>query len=551
MGITDPALTQLIGMLTKAALRQLARMVKRPLGAFFAIFMLVVFSAGAIPNVMLAISGQTATGGMIDQMGTALPLMMYAGLVMLILGDGGDSLLELRPPELQFVLAGPFSDAQILSYRLLTLALGWIPISFLFTLFLLPQLGSLVGGVVGITCGGAFLTLLSLMYTLSKPNLPGALVQTIRVGMLLVFLAVAAETALTVVRSGDSPSPLALAKLAAGGWVASITCAIFQPFTQALQSGYGIRLSVCTCLSLSMVVLAIVGCYRVQTGFAEMAVAGVTRRQAKLDRIKSGNLYSAKNRKATSRWTLPSFKWLCGVGPVAWLQILSALRRTGRMLPGLLGLSLLATCMSAAVLSAYPGVLSEGKRQFAVPIALGISAYVCLLVSLTIQTGFNASERLLTWYRTLPLRPISIAIGMAAGTSVVLITIQTAVFLPALMLTSRPLVESFAVYFAVGCFLVSYATQMNLVSVTFQLRPMPQGTPDVFQGARAMLYMMALSVAMLPAILFALGGAGIAGAIIGFSITNCAIAAGLMLLAIQPAFWWLTGDRFISRDSVD
>ena len=551
MGITDPALTQLTRMLTKAALRQLLRLVKRPIGAFFAIFMLVVFSAGAIPNVVLAISGQAATGGMIEQMGAALPLMMYAGLVMLILGDGSDSLLELRPPELQFVLAGPFSDAQILSYRLLTLSLGWIPISFLFTLFLLPQFGSLVGGVVGITFGGAFLTLLSLMFTLSKPSLSRVMVQTIRLGLLLVVLGIAAETVVTVFRSGDSPSLLALAKLAAGGWVASISCAIFQPFTQALQCGYGIRLAVWACLSLSMVVLATVGCYRVQTGFAELAVAGVIRRQAKLDRIKSGNLYGSKNRKATSLWTLPSFKWLGGVGPVAWLQILSALRRTGRMLPGLFGLSLLATCSLAAILSAYPGILSGSKRQFAVLIALGIAAYVCLLVSLTIQTGFNASERLLTWYRTLPLRPSSIAAGMAAGTSVVLIAIQTAAFLPALVVTSRPLVESFAIYFAVGCFFVSYSTQMNLVSVTFQLRPMPQGTPDVFQGARAMLYMMALSVAMLPAILFAAGAAGIAGAIIGFSITTCAIAAGLMLLAIQPAFWWLTGDRFISRDAVD
>lgn len=137
---------------------------------------------------------------------------------------------------------------------------------------------------------------------------------------------------------------------------------------------------------------------------------------------------------------------------------------------------------------------------------------------------------------------------MIAGTTSVLAALHLALLLPAIAITTQSWAHCVALLFAGLAIDIAFASAINLVSATTGLRPMPQGTPDAFQGVRAMVFMFAFALAMFPSIISGASGALVSGAIFGFSWAGCAIGAGLAIIAIQPFFWWVSGERFVQSE---
>ncbi|QDV43484.1 hypothetical protein Enr13x_33410 [Stieleria neptunia] len=545
----DPALTQLMRMLMRAAVRQGWRLVKKPAGAFFTLFMLAMVSFGLMPTVVMALGDQKQPSSIIAELlGSSIPVLMYAAAAAMVSTDSGKALLELKPPELQFVLAGPFTNSQILSYRLLTFGIGWLPLSFFFSVFLLPHFGSLLGGFLGIALGGAFITMIAFQYTLVRSRISPTGLRAIRWCAVASLALIALEVAQQLLWSSEAYSVAMISRAINGGWAARGLTFPFRPFALLMERPVGIEWLWSLLTSAALVAGITVSCYRTNGGFSELAVEGVARRQKKLERIRGGNVYGVSTSNVERPQMLPTFGWLGGVGPVAWSQVTSAIRRTGRLVPGLILIGMVAAIAAAVLLRFSPDAIPDPVRTYAVPIALAASAYVGFLVSITAQSGFSANRRLLTWYQTLPIRPMAIAMGMVSGTATVLIAIECAFCLPALVVSSLTLVQSLSVVFAGGAFSLAFASMTNFISAVTGLRPMPSGTPDVFQGARALIFMMILGLSMTPIMLFAVGSAAIAGVLVGFSWTFCSIAAGLAMLAGLPVMWWYSGIRFVDSE---
>ncbi|WP_182864921.1 putative ABC exporter domain-containing protein [Rhodopirellula sp. JC639] len=547
----DPALTHLMRMLMRAGFRQAWRLIKRPSGAFFTLFMLAMVGFGLMPTVVMTLTAeQQPPSAFARVVADSIPLLMYIAAAAMVATNSGEALLELKPAELQFVLAGPFTNSHILSYRLLTLAFGWLPISVFFAVFMLPHLGSFLGGLLGISSGGILITMLAFQYTLLKPRLSPGVLRAIRLAALTSVAVILIEAAGRVSGVDESYSITVVSQAINGGVAARVLSLPFRPFATVMTNDLGIELLIGQLISLGLIAAITVSCYRTNRGFSELAVEGVARRQKKLERIRGGNVYGFSTRNAERSQLLPAFGWLGGVGPVAWSQVTSAVRRTGRLVPGIVVLGIVAAIAAAAVLQLFPDTIPDTGRTYAVPIALAASAYLGFLLSITSQTGFAASPRLLTWYQTLPIRPMAIATGMVSGTATLLIAIQLALCLPALVISSQGVAASLSMLFAGAAFSVAFATMTNFIAAVTGLRPMPGGTPDVFQGARALVFMMILGLSMTPILLLAVGSAGVAGAVFGFFWTYCSIAAGLAMLAGLPALWWYAGTRFVDSDSV-
>ncbi|TWU34296.1 putative ABC exporter domain-containing protein [Novipirellula artificiosorum] len=545
----DPALTTLMRMLMRAGLRQAGRLIRKPSGAILTLVMLVMVSFGLIPSLVFAWTSEDPSHSIFATLLTgSIPLVMYAMAAAMIVTGAGDSLLELRPPELQFVLAGPFTNSHILSYRLLTLLLGWIPLSACLSLFMLPYFGSFLGGFLCLALGGPFIVLISFQYTLVKPNLSSVTIKAIRWISLLSLLVVALETSRSLWNADEEYSVAMISQSINDGWVAQCVSVPFLPFAKLLHGEFSVRLLLNASICTGLVALVALCCYQTNSGFAELAVEGVARRQKKLERIRGGNVYGVSSRKMERVRRVPVFGWFGGVGPVAWSQIVMAIRRTGRLIPAVVFVGVVAAVLAATLMRVDPNVLSSVQRSYAVPIALAASAYLGFLITMTAQTGFSANRRLLTWYQMLPIQPISIAIGMVAGTGLLLVALQLALCLPALVVTSQSWIECASLFFAGVAFSIAFASTINFVSATTGLRPMPQGTPDVFQGARAMIYMFVLAIALIPTILFGGVMAGLAGAMLGLSWTVCSIAAGSAMLSLQPILWWFAGERFVQSE---
>lgn len=545
----DPALIFLMRLLMRAARRHAWRSVKTPAGAFLAIFMLIMFAFGLVPMVTVSMTnGAAASSGLMPTISQHIPLVLFAMAVFLIATESGDSFLELKPAELQFVLAGPFTDTHILSYRLITLFLSWVSLCLVFSLFLLPHLGSFWGGVAGMVLGGAFIMLIAFQYTLVKSKLAPWVSQLIRLSGLFCLAAISLETSLMVIRSQQVFSTALVSEAVESGWVASICTTPFVPFAGLIKGVTGDGMLIDLLLSSMLVGGLLSSCYWSNAGFAELALEGVARRVKKLERVRAGNVYGRSARKAERSQLLPAFPWIGGVGPVAWSQITSVLRRSGRLVPGLLVIGMLAAVGALVYLRVNPDGVTDVLRTYAVLIAQGAAAYLGFLFTMSSQSGFAASRRLLTWYQVLPIHPFAIAAGMVWGMVLLLSVIQVAICLPALVLTSMTWMESLAILFAGASFSVVFASTVNLLAAATDLRPIPQGTPDVFQGARGLVFMMVLGMSMTPILLFAASAAAVAGVVLGISWISCSLAAGGTMLCISPALWWYSGARFVHRE---
>ena len=236
---------------------------------------------------------------------------------------------------------------------------------------------------------------------------------------------------------------------------------------------------------------------------------------------------------------------------MAWSQVTSVLRRTGRLVPGVIILGCVTAVSAALVIRMDPAAMPAQLRLYAVPVSIAATMYVGFLFTMTAQTGFAASRRLLTWYQVLPIHPLAIAFGMVCGTATILIAIEFAFCLPALAVTTRPWIDSLSQMFAGAALSLAFASTINFVSAVTDLRPMPQGTPDVFQGARGMIFMFVMGLTLIPIVSFGVGTAALAGAILGVSWPVCAISGGLGMLAPMPILWWYSGHRFVLSEPTD
>lgn len=545
----DRTLNGLIWTLMRGAIRKTWRMIKTPSGALMAAFMLFMIGFGVVPQLMMAFFSEgEAKTGLVTIIADALPPILYVATVMLIITDAGKSMLELRPPELQFVLAGPFSNSHILSYRLMTVMIGWTIMSLFFACLMAVHFATWIGGFLFVAIGGGFVMMLTFLYTLLSPRIRPTFLWLFRIGILLGIVILVGEASWRLSASGQGDWSEQVNSALSGSVSGKILGFPFQPFSFLASQELGLPMLANALLSGLLFVTVVGCCYASNANFSELAVEGVARRQEKLNRIKGGNVYAVKVRKAQRKQLLPVFPWWRGAGPVAWSQLTYAIRRTGRLLPGILLIGILAAIVAFCATIQFPRQLTDNQMRFAMPAAMGVATYIGFLVSLTSQTGFTANLKLLTWYQLLPVRPIPLAVGMLAGMVALLMSIRMACFFVAAVLSNQPADEIVSILIASMVFDLSFASMINFVAATTDLRPMPQGTPDVFQGAKGMVFMLAMSVAILPILIITAISVVVVGLLLGFSWTPCSWAATAGLLAPLPAIWWVSGHRFLKRE---
>lgn len=545
----DPALRQLIWFQTRGSIRQIWRRVKTPSGAIMGLVVLMCLGFTVLPSLMMLILHKGAFMSSSQPFWTPLvPLILFVVANQMLASQSGQKMMELRAPELPFVLAGPFSPAQVLTYRLATLIFNWGLMSLFFAAVLSAQFGRFLGPYLGIFLGGGFIFSLSYLKALLTPRLGPSTLRGIRTGLRLTLLVIVFELSWLISRNPEFLSLKSIAVLVDSSYLATILSAPFLPFAYLLTGDLSWQTVANGLIGGAMVVVALACCYLFNDGFAELAVEGVARRQERMSRIRGGNLYALKPKSAEVRSRLPLFGWWGGVGPVAWSQLTMMLRRTGRLLPGILLLGLIAAVGIKVAMSTGLVSLAPEYRLHSFLIAMGTGSYLSFLVLMTSQLGFSMNSSLLTWYQALPTRPLPLAIGMATGNLMLLWSFRSAFALVGLTLSNQPWSDSLAILLGFLVLDTMLTTVLNLVPAATRLRLKNEGVPDIFQGVRAMAFMFVVMLVMTPIILVGILAAVIGGALFGFTIVACVSSAALVLLTLMPPIWWLTGFRFQQRE---
>ncbi|OYP28931.1 putative ABC exporter domain-containing protein [Rhodopirellula sp. MGV] len=545
-----PALLRLIGALAFAALRKFGQICRKPTGLIFVVFILGCFGFGVAPSILIAFHpDQSEMASSVRRLQPVLPIMLSLVFFGLILTDSGRGMLELRPPELQFILAGPFTSTQILSYRLITVALALLPLFCVGSVVLRPHVARWDACLVGVVLTFATMIMLAFHYTLIKPRLTSGMIACFRWGIITSTFVLMLESVFVFRQHLSNFEFDQFVQAIAATWSGRILGAPFYPFVQTAIASDTLKLLQYASISCGILGLTTCSCYLFSSGFAELAVEGVARRQQRLESLRRGSSGMAKSgRERKARFSLPALPYMSGLGPVAWLSLTSAWRRTGKLLIGLTIASLMASLGLSVYVTVFPEVIPNVVRLFVSWGAFGVAAYVGVLVAMGTSGGLTAPPRTLTWYYLLPISPYAIAIGATAGSTATLFAVQCVLQIPAIALTTQPWFDAVSILLLGLVFALILSSVISFVSVTTGIRPMPQGTPDVFQGARVLVFMMLVGLALVPPLLFAFGTAATTAALFGVRQAAFAIGGAVGAAIWLPAIWWYSGLQFRQRE---
>ena len=547
--VFSPALNQLRWMLAGAVLRNARKKLSSPLGALMGVVMLLFVVGGFVPFLFIALHGDGIGSLPVNRfMLSSSSFLFFVFTAYVIANDLGKALVELYPPELQFVLAGPFSNRQILAYRICTLGMGLLPSCFLFGLFCTPIVGGFFQAFAALFLAGSLLIVIAVLRALLTPSLSSRTTDAIRWSLYAGLSLSAIELSLAFRRNIDGLSWESAEAIVQNAWCTRLFGFPFLSIGGLFNADSTTQWCVSALIVSGLTLVGIVACDYLNAGFAEIAVEGVGRRQQKIARLKGGDTFGGVTVKANRKpkYT-PDFSWLMGVGPIAWNQVVMARRKSGGIIR-FFGMLSVVAIVAGLVLRYRYGIYPQEQSTKVLPIVMGVVLYLSFLISFFLALGYSGSRRLDQIYAMIPVSPFSLAVGMTAGSTFVLWCIRLAVFFPAMVFENESGLACLGVLSAGMAMDLALTSSINLVSAATGLRLMPDGAPDIFHGVRAMWFMLLVTLAMLPAITCATISALIGLFAFDFRWGGCGMLVAITLVMAQPLNWLLTSVFFDRRE---
>jgi len=138
---------------------------------------------------------------------------------------------------------------------------------------------------------------------------------------------------------------------------------------------------------------------QIDVNYLESSVVASQKRYALLQRRRRGGSMIVKPRAS---WRLPPLPWLGGAGPIAWRQLLTALRG----LHGLLSYFLIIFLIAVAPMFFQAHKSSEGMG-----ILIGQMCFISMITSRIMSFDFRGDIDLMDWAKSLPIRSMAIVLG--------------------------------------------------------------------------------------------------------------------------------------------
>jgi hypothetical protein len=385
------------------------------------LFFSCIFLQPIVSYVVTAGHGDHANS--LERMRRFGPLGLLAYCAMTLLFSSGERAITFTPAEVNFLFPGPFSRRQLLAYKIAGSVLGCLVTSLFMMLLTLSSGTWPVASYIGMTLTLLFLFLFGMALGLVVNTLGARAYSRSRQILLGVLLLVVVVALFSVGRDllqlNSAPQLLQRVEqslvmqlvLAPLGWfVHTFTARSFQELL-----AYGWR---CLAIDAALVVLV----FALDADYLEASAVASERVYARLQRIRQAGASAAWYTPGKgSRYSLPSLPWWGGVGPIAWRQMLAALR-------SLRGLTIFLAIIGGAVLIVPVIAIVGGERsdQPALGVILAGAVAVLSLVSLpaTLTFDFRGDIDRMDVLKTLPIAPWRIVIGQLLGGVLLLGAIQ-------------------------------------------------------------------------------------------------------------------------------
>jgi ABC-2 type transport system permease protein len=538
-----PALFQLILLLNKAAIRRALRGARTVRGALLLLFSLGFIALMIVPQILsaIAMNSQPQHLRFADTAESFASLGLLALALLSIFSSAGEKALYFTPAEVDLLFPAPFSRRALLIYKLGKTAIGLVVMPLIFSVCMLIYFRSWLCAFVGLILTFAMLQLLGMATAMVSQIVAESIYTRVRkivltVVLILLFLGFG--------QVAGRVQGLGIRELVAGlraSTALRVLVAPFEVYTRAIFAeawfpdllawGAG-------ALAIDLGLLFLI--LKLDANYLESAAAISQKLYERLRRARVGGGVAMPASARAGRFRLPLPPRLAGAGPIAWRQILLAIRTSRHFLIIIL---ILGGFVVAGELFVPTG--PNGPGAVAVPVmGVAMTMYLTLLFTIQLPWAFRGDVDHIDFLKTLPIHPMILTVGELAGGALLLTLAQ--LFLFVLFTAAAP--AGAAVTLVTAAFLAPFNAMLlsltNLIFLIYPVRAPVAGTFD-FQVMGKWMFFFFLQMAMLLLLLgipAALGG--LAYLVSGYSLAAFGVTTWLMLAAELPPLVMLVAWAF-------
>lgn len=302
----------------------------RQFGLVLLVFLFVgMIAASQVASVTLSEDGAAAIQSL--RFGAAMPFWALLYLLATWLTAAADRGLVMRPAEIHFLVAGPFSTREILTLNLIRLAYRAFVSALFLAIVAWAYMQNFMAGLVGIWLVLSVSLLVGMIASLAARNALPRVVRGTRVVISVVAIAVLALMISQAVQSLDAAgSDLSFSKVAAaagdspaGKFVLPPVQWMFAPL-QADRFWPDVPLQLLFRLPILIVLVLLV--FAIGGGFGEAATERTDRAMARRQASLRSGMSGGGNWFRNFYFSIPDFGRWGGVGSVAWMEMTQAVR---------------------------------------------------------------------------------------------------------------------------------------------------------------------------------------------------------------------------------
>jgi Putative ABC exporter len=540
-----PALFKLIALSTKSMLRRTFRGAKTVRGAFLLLFTIGILVLSLAPSVVTAVTLRSLEekpnfSGMAEPY---LPSVIMVLCLLFAFTSGGQMAFSFTPAEVDFLFTAPFDRRELLIYKLSKTILGLVFTALLLTISFLPVLTSWLSAFVGLMLTLALVQEVTLMTGMVAQIVAEHAYSRMRKLILAGLAAVAAAGLAQTYRQAQAQSVSELVHGFANTWPAMVVLAPFKVFSNVILADKLFPELVCWGAAAAAIDLGLlVVILKLDADYLESAAAISQKIYEQLQRSKQGGGIALPASQGSLKFRVPRLPWLGGAGPLAWRQILTAVRTSQYAIIMSLFVGVGLFIIASSVPKSGPGA------ELVTPsFGIGILVYLSFIFAMQLPWAFRGDIDHMDCLKSLPVSPLALVTGELAGGVALLWTIQLVLLAIMLATGSSPLLTS-----ATAAFLLPFdllmLTASNLVFLIYPVRMMPGTSADFQFVGRMMLFMLLQMLILVPTLGIPAGLGAIAFWISGFSWPVFAVTTWLVLVAELLPLLMLLAWTFIRFD---
>ncbi len=500
----NPALFRLLLLLNKASWRRTLRGMRTIRGALVVLFILGFFG--------LMIGNQIWFGsraGFRPPPGTippfATPSLLGLALIF-VLTSAGEAAVYFTPAEVDMLFAGPFRRRELLTYKLVKTLLSVLVMSAIFSVSMLSSLPYWPRAYVGMVLSLGMIQLLGMVVALGGQIVAERAYTRGRQAVLLVLAVLVLVGLGEVFRKTPGESIGQLIANLRESPIFVVLLAPFEVFTRVIFAARwfpDFAMWTAGALAIDAALLWLV--FRLDADYIESAATISQKVYERVRRTKQGGGVAMPAGAGAARLRLRSLPWLAGIGPLAWRQLLIAMRTSRQVLIITL---IMGVVFSLGFVFSQKGAMPAGASQLIPVMGTSLIFYLTFLFSMQLPWAFRGDVDHIDFLKSLPIRPEMVAVGELAGGVTLLSALQFVLL--GLLTAASP--TSWTGMLAAAAFCPPFnAMLLSLNNGTFLLypaRPSMGTTVELQVMGRMMLFMLLQFLLLIPlaALPAALGG---------------------------------------------